>query len=467
MFQHRELGLNQAYQICCTVLISILYWAYYFFLNELVPTISLAGLGNYFEYFIALLLGFQISFLSKRQQDIFSVTSGVVESHRVVRPHITFAAAITFMFLVLTKDDAVSRVFLFTFLPLAYFALVIFTRYFAFPFLHYLQRDTHQKLLLVGKASELDKVQSLIAKARFFGLTPIGMVTESPEKELTEDLPKLGEPGSLASIIALHKVGNILILGSPRERGVLREWFALAENLGCRVSMVNDLDQFLQRQLSYFQCDEVDLIELRTEPLLNPVNRTLKRIFDMVLSLPVVCLILPPLMLVVWILQRRQAPGNLIFRQVRSGIDNQPFTILKFRTMYADQCNGSEQVRENDGRVFPGGHFLRRFSLDEFPQFLNVLTGHMSLVGPRPHMVQHDEVFARTMSQYPVRSFAKPGVSGLAQIRGFRGEAASDEDVIRRVEADIEYIENWSIMLDVRIIWQTLLQIFKPPKSAK
>jgi len=240
----------------------------------------------------------------------------------------------------------------------------------------------------------------------------------------------------------------------------------IAKSQGCRVSLVNDFGEFLQRRVNYFRCDDLDLIEIREEPLQNFVNRVFKRAADIALSLPVVCFVLPVLMAVVWIIQARQAPGSLFFRQKRSGINNDPFTILKFRTMYADRCDQSGQVRENDERIFPAGRVLRRFSLDEFPQFLNVLFGHMSLVGPRPHMTQHDTVFAEAMTSYRIRSFVKPGLSGLAQIRGFRGEAISRDDIVRRVECDIEYIETWSFALDIRIIYLTVAQMIRPPKSA-
>ena len=134
--------------------------------------------------------------------------------------------------------------------------------------------------------------------------------------------------------------------------------------------------------------------------------------------------------------------------------------------MYADRCDSTQQVTSNDSRIFPAGRWLRKFSLDEFPQFLNVLSGQMSVVGPRPHMPEHDEIFEESMSAYRVRGFVKPGLSGLAQIRGLRGETITKAQIIRRVECDIEYIETWSLPLDVRVIWRTMLQILRPPKSA-
>ena len=239
-----------------------------------------------------------------------------------------------------------------------------------------------------------------------------------------------------------------------------------AEARGCRVSLVNDLDVFLQRRLSFFRCDNIDLIELREEPLQNVINRLIKRAFDICMSFAVVVCILPPLILLVWILQKVQAPGPLFFKQRRSGLHNNPFIIFKFRTMYADRCDSSQQVTSNASRIFPAGRWLRKYSLDEFPQFFNVLDGQMSIVGPRPHMPEHDESFEETMSDYRIRHFVKPGLSGLAQIRGYRGEAMSKDHIVKRVECDIEYIETWSLPLDIRVIWRTLIQMLRPPKSA-
>lgn len=467
MFQHREIGLNQTYHVFSTLLLSVLYWVWFLVLEYIIPGYTLTGFSNYFEYFLAILLGLQVSFLSRNDRDIFSINRGILESHRFVRPHILIATAITCLFLVLTKDDAISRAFLFTYIPMAYVVMVLFTRYGAFPLLKSMQRREHQKLLLIGMPGDLAKVESLLEKARFFGLDPVGMVTEAPAEELPSDLPKLGEPHEVLRVLESSEIDSVFILSSPRDRRVLGEWMRSAERHGCRLSMVNDLDVFLQRRLSYFRCDNLDLIELREEPLQSPINRMLKRAFDVMVSLPVAMLVLPPLMLLVWILQRLQAPGPLFFRQIRSGIDNESFTILKFRTMYDEKFDSARQASREDPRVFPAAKWLRRFSLDEFPQFFNVLTGQMSIVGPRPHMVQHDEVFARIMSNYAIRGFVKPGLSGLAQIRGFRGETATTEDVVRRVEADLEYIESWSIMLDVRIVWQTLLQMIHPPDGAR
>lgn len=466
MFRHRELGLIQAYQVGVTGLVTVLFWTYFLLLDHVIPGIQLHTWTNYFGYYVAIVVGLQISFAGAKNYDVFSISSGILESHRFVWPHMVFAIAITGMFVALTRDATMSRFFLFTFLPGAYVAMVVFSRYFALGILRSFVSRKGGKMLLVGEPHEITRVRSLLEKAKLFGIVPAGILTNADAADLPPDLPKLGSPDDFEQVLGRRAFSNVLILGSPKDRRLLATWMRAAESGGCRLSLVNDLDEFLQRRVSYFRCDNIDLIELRDEPLQNAVNRALKRLLDIAVSLPVVCLVLPPLAAIVWCLQRFQAPGDLFFRQSRSGMNNIPFTILKFRTMYADQCDSAAQATVGDCRIYPAGRILRKFSLDEFPQFLNVLMGQMSLVGPRPHMAEHDKMFGETLAIYPVRGFVKPGLTGLAQTHGFRGEAVTREDIVRRVEYDIEYIETWSFMLDIALILRTVLQVIRPPKTA-
>ncbi len=466
MFQHRERGLIQLYRLATALLLTVFFWGYYLLLQHGIEGIELVGAEVYLRYFVVILLSFQLSFLGSQVEDILSVSKGWVASHRFIAPHMLFATAVTCVYLVLTRDAGISRFFLFTFLPLAYLGLVAFNRWAALDVLASFVQNGEQSLLLIGQAAEVQNVASLLGKARLFGLRPAGILTESPERDLPTDLPCLGKPEDLEAVLDRQPIGNILILGSPRDRRMLAAWLRLAESHGCRVSLVNDLDVFLQRPLSYFRCDDVDLIELREEPLQNSLNRAAKRLMDIGISLPLVVFVLPPLTLLVWLLQRWQAPGPVLFRQVRSGLDNRPFTILKFRTMFEEFGDSQDQAGPGDPRVFPAGRWLRRFSLDEFPQFYNVLRGQMSLAGPRPHMTQHDRVFARALGTYRLRGFVKPGITGLAQIRGLRGAMLTPEEVGRRVESDIEYIENWSLALDLEVLWRTIVVVLRPPPGA-
>lgn len=191
----------------------------------------------------------------------------------------------------------------------------------------------------------------------------------------------------------------------------------------------------------------------------------IKRVIDFTVAVAGLLFILPFLLLVAALISL-DSPGPVLFRQRRTGYDGVPFVIYKFRTMYVleDGPNILPAIR-HDGRNTRLGRFLRRSSIDELPQLLNVLRGEMSLVGPRPHAIAHDEFYARTVPGYSSRFKAKPGITGLAQITGFRGEIHHTRHIVGRVARDIEYIRNWSLALDMRILFRTIL-IFPFQSSA-
>ena len=161
-----------------------------------------------------------------------------------------------------------------------------------------------------------------------------------------------------------------------------------------------------------------------------------------------------------------QSPGPILFRQQRTGLGGKPFTLLKFRSMYVNDDADRLQATEDDSRVFPFGRFLRKTSLDELPQFWNVLKGDMSIVGPRPHMLAHTETYSQLIDKYMVRHFVKPGITGWAQVTGYRGETKELWQMDGRVQRDIWYMEHWSIWLDIRILWLTAKSAFRHDSHA-
>jgi putative colanic acid biosynthesis UDP-glucose lipid carrier transferase len=192
-----------------------------------------------------------------------------------------------------------------------------------------------------------------------------------------------------------------------------------------------------------------------------PLDGLLKRMEDIVLSTLILCLILMP-MLFIALGVKISSPGPVIFRQKRYGVDGSSIDVWKFRTMTVCE-NGAQvvQATRNDPRIKPYGAFLRKYSLDELPQFFNVLQGRMSIVGPRPHAVSHNELYRKEITSYMLRHKVKPGITGLAQVSGCRGETDTLEKMERRVVYDLTYIQNWSLLLDLKIIFLTMFQVFK------
>ena len=208
------------------------------------------------------------------------------------------------------------------------------------------------------------------------------------------------------------------------------------------------------------------IITLRDEPLTDFVNRVIKRIFDILFSLFVILFILSWLFPIIAIIIKLNSKGPVLFKQKRSGIDNKEFICYKFRSMTVNRDSDSKQATMNDTRVTRIGKFLRKTSLDEFPQFINVLIGDMSIVGPRPHMIKHTNEYSALIQKYMVRQLVKPGITGAAQVRGFRGETKSLKDMEGRIRLDVWYIENWSFWLDINIIFKTIWNSLKGDDKA-
>lgn len=194
-------------------------------------------------------------------------------------------------------------------------------------------------------------------------------------------------------------------------------------------------------------------------PLSLTENRIIKRAFDMLFSLIVLILLLPFYPIIALII-KTQSRGSVLFKQRRTGLNGNEFTCYKFRSMHVNAQSDELQATENDPRKFPFGHFMRKTNIDEIPQFWNVLVGNMSVVGPRPHMLHHTEVYAELIQKYMVRHFVKPGVTGWAQVTGFRGETKELWQMEGRIQRDVWYMEHWSIWLDIRIVWLTIKQLF-------
>ncbi len=383
-----------------------------------------------------------------------------------IRQTIYVAGALMFM-LLLTKDTFISRLFLFSYLPVL--AGTVFAVNLLVPswLCRFFFSGRHQtSTLLIGSAEEVERLRSWLRIVRNYGVEVIGVLCESKQRSVVHGVTVLGTPDDLSDVLQNLSVHSVLLMKIPEDRRELTRILETCEAAGARLSAVNSLSEAFQHSLRYFHHFGFDFVSLREEPLQDPISRVAKRAFDVAIALPIVIFILPILSLLVWIIHRRNSPGPLFFRQARTGIQNQPFEILKFRTMTVDNDDPSRQAGKSDDRIFRGARFLRRTSIDEFPQFINVLRGDMSAVGPRPHMLEHDEKFAAVFRSYHVRSYIKPGVTGLAQIRGYRGEARTDDAIRQRVECDIDYIERWSPILDILIIVKTGWQVIHPPKSA-
>lgn len=210
---------------------------------------------------------------------------------------------------------------------------------------------------------------------------------------------------------------------------------------------------------------DISLFTNHQEPLTNPVNKIIKRFFD-IISSGTICLFIIPCIPVIAAIIKIQSPGPVFFCQARTGLNGRTFQCYKFRSMHLNNVADTVQATKHDPRKFPFGEFMRKTNIDELPQFYNVLKGNMSVVGPRPHMLHHTEIYSRLIDKYMVRHFSKPGITGYAQVTGFRGETKELWQMEERIRRDIWYIENWSFWLDTKIIFMTAYRLFVPDRKA-
>ena len=227
-----------------------------------------------------------------------------------------------------------------------------------------------------------------------------------------------------------------------------------------------DSKEILSRNLVFDYYGYIPIISMRNIPLDKSLNKIIKRIFDIFFASFIILGLLSWLTPLLAIFIKMESKGPIFFKQKRNGLNYKEFNCYKFRSMRPNEIADLEQVSKNDPRITRIGRFIRKTSIDELPQFFNVLLGDMSVVGPRPHMVSHTEMYARSVDKFMVRHFIKPGITGLAQTNGYRGEVENNYDIINRVKYDIFYLENWSLLLDLKIIFLTVYNAVKGDEKA-
>ena len=244
------------------------------------------------------------------------------------------------------------------------------------------------------------------------------------------------------------------------------------DEIYCSTENINDQDlkaliKFCDsKKLIYETYDSLPILSLRRVPLQDSVNLFFKRLIDIIISLAVIVFVLSWLTPIIALFIKKESDGPVFFKQTRNGINYEEFSCLKFRSMIVNENAHKLQATKGDTRVTKIGAFLRKTSLDEMPQFINVLLGDMSVVGPRPHMIKENDKYYKTVDKYMLRHVIKPGITGLAQVSGYRGEVEKESDIVNRIKFDIYYLENWSILLDVKIILRTILNSIKGEDKA-
>lgn len=322
-----------------------------------------------------------------------------------------------------------------------------------------------KKVIIVGAGKNGMELYRLMKDDLAYGFNMMGFFDDNISLENV--LPNyLGKTSEVEAYVLNNNIDEIYCTLPGSNDGKILRMLNFAEKHMVRFYIVPEFYRDVKKSLVMEVMESIPLLTVRREPLQAAYNRALKRSFDFVFSLCVLLTVFPILYVVVGILIKMSSPGPILFKQKRTGLYGHEFECYKFRTMRVNAQADTLQAVKNDPRKTRIGDFLRRTNLDEFPQFMNVLLGDMSVVGPRPHMLKHTEQYSALIDKYMVRHLVKPGVTGWAQVTGYRGETKTLEQMEGRVKRDVWYIENWSFFLDLKIIVVTVLNMFRGEKNA-
>lgn len=418
-------------------------------------------------YWVCIAVGMLVAMRLLAKIDGSLITLGWVGATQLAIRQVAGVACTIFTLAVASKDVGLSRVFVTIYLAFASVLLVVCNRYQPIMLARtLLSRRSVVPVLLMGRTENFPGLPAWLAGQRLLGFEAVGAIDYHGSAAEEETLPVVGTFEKLEEALDQTGARQVLMLELPRSFDDAERILHVCAVRGCRLMIHNNLAVQLDRPLRAVEHHGFSFLVLHDEPLENPINRFLKRSLDLVVALPVVLLLLPPLSLLVMLAHARQSRGRLFYSQLRAGRGGLPFRIWKFRTMHEATEGEEQQATKHDDRVFAFGAFLRRTSLDEMPQFVNVLLGDMSVVGPRPHLGAHEAVFARSAEVYRMRYLVKPGITGLAQSRGHRGEATDSAEVRERIRLDLIYIRSWSVWLDLAIILRTFGVVIMPPRTA-
>ncbi|MDR1919833.1 MAG: undecaprenyl-phosphate glucose phosphotransferase [Tannerellaceae bacterium] len=322
-----------------------------------------------------------------------------------------------------------------------------------------------KRVIIIGAGKNGMELYRVMKSELAYGFTVMGFFDDN--LALKEVLPNyLGNTDEVSDYVSQHGIDEIYCTLPGTQDEKILKLLNFAEKNMVRFYIVPEFYRNVKKSLIMEMMESIPLLSIRREPLQAAYNRALKRAFDIFFALFILVAIYPVLYLTLGMLIKMTSRGPILFKQKRTGLYGQEFECYKFRTMKVNSEADSIQAAKDDPRKTRLGDFLRKTNLDEFPQFLNVLAGEMSVVGPRPHMLKHTEEYSALIDKYMVRHLVKPGITGWAQVTGYRGETKTLEQMAGRVKRDVWYIENWSFFLDLKIIVVTVFNMFKGERNA-
>lgn len=323
----------------------------------------------------------------------------------------------------------------------------------------------YRNIVIVGSGRIANDLYRFFSENVERGYNVIGFFDDNPYAVVHKNL-YIGNTEECIDYVIKNNVDEIFCTLPSTESEKIQNLIRDADKNLIRFKFIPQYYNFGQKPTQVQSFGHIPVISIRPEPLENMLNRFIKRAFDVVFSLIIIVFVFSWLLPILSVLILSESKGPIFFVQTRSGRNNEPFKCYKFRSMAVNAESDSKQATRGDARITKIGAWMRRTNVDELPQFFNVLKGNMSVVGPRPHMISHTEQYSALIDTFMVRHFLKPGITGWAQVNGFRGETKTTDAMSQRVEADVWYLENWSFLLDLKVVFLTFFNTVKGDKNA-
>lgn len=424
-----------------------------FFLQELN-----LNLGYYVLYqtFAWLLISFIVRFYN-----IYRFTTPVEIISKLIRQFVIFLLVVI-AFFPFAKTTIFSGSAIAVFMTISFVFIAMF-KYFLFFYLkkyRLVTNNNFRNAVIIGFTPEAINLKEIFENRKDYGYRFQGYFSDSIQNKDVK-----GKIEDLKSYVLENKIDEIYCSLNEISNEKLKELVEFADDNHKMIKFIPDSKEIFSKNLRIDYYELFPVLSLQKTQLHNPSIKGLKRFFDVTFSVFVIIFILSWLIPLIAILIKLESRGPVFFKQGRPGLDENEFYCFKFRSMQVNDITETE-ASKNDPRVTKMGRFMRKTSIDELPQFFNVLLGDMSVVGPRPHLWSQNKSYASKVKKYMVRHYVKPGITGLAQVKGYRGEIETDEDMVNRIKFDVFYIENWSIVMDIKIIIQTVINIFKGEEKA-
>ena len=384
---------------------------------------------------------------------------------RTIQVYLLWIIFIMF-YLFFSREFKISRFFIFTTIGIFGLGLLI-NRFIYLGINKYFRNSGYlvKKVIILGYNDTAKKL------AKYFeedGLNTqlIGYIENEENIQELSHYPVLADIRDTLQVAKELNIEEIFSTITPEQNKEIYNLMYQSEKECIRFKIVPNLSVFITREVHIEYFGELPILSLRSEPLDDVGNRIKKRALDIVVSFFTIVFILSWLVPIIGVLIFLESGWPIFFKQLRTGKNKKPFFCWKFRSMKFNTESDLKQTTKNDNRRTTIGKFIRKTSIDEFPQFINVFRGEMSLVGPRPHMIKHTSDYSKIVDEYMIRQFIKPGITGWAQINGYRGEITNPDQIQMRVNKDLWYLENWTLWLDIQILFLTIYYLFKGDKKA-